>query len=667
MNEILIHFSLESPQEKNKNINIKVENKLNEKLMYKFFIGCNGVWKLLREFEYKNSFLWIPKEDGKYTIMVQAKSEDKKTGFDYIVRKDFIVGKSEEKLIDSIKLNKYYFKVGEKLNIKVRGKREGFLYRYWIRENFKWAIIKDYGPDENLSIALVNGGNNEILVECKGVDSDKEYDDFARVQFKVDDLEKVEIINFRSLSKELVVREEMIFQVDVRKEDERIVLYKFVKIHEDGYKECIQDYSTKRMITYTENEIGNYKLLCYVKDMYSLYEFDDRAILNFMVKRYKDIRVKEIITDKLSPQQINKNIILKPIVYGGEELLYKYVISGPEEKNTGFIQDNNFIWKPSLAGEYKIKLYVKDKSFNGKYEDKKDINFKIDEIKTNIISIDEVEIDKIDKILVGDELNVKVKASGGINFRYSFLIKRNGKEEKNIKYSKENIITFTPDNFGEYEIEIKVKERNSNSEYTAMKNINFKVHEFLPAQIEHILYPLKDFFICKDNIPIEVIATKGKDVLIKYIIRINDQKVEETDYVQSFKYEIAPRCAGLYKIEVYVKNKKSKERFDDKKEINLMIRDSLPITNTKLKSSENYSRINEPITFVAESSGGKDRIYEFYVKEKDEWRKVQSYSNKNYYSFIPFSQGKYNILVLCRSYHKKRAYEDYDMCKFVVR
>ena len=152
MNEILINFSLESPQEKNKNINIKVENKLNEKLMYKFFIGCNGIWKLLREFEYNNSFLWIPKEDGKYTIMVQGKYEDKKTGFDYISRRDFIIGKSEKKLIDSIQLNKHYFKVGEKLNIKVKGKKEDLLYRYWIRENFKWSIIKDYGAEESLSI-----------------------------------------------------------------------------------------------------------------------------------------------------------------------------------------------------------------------------------------------------------------------------------------------------------------------------------------------------------------------------------------------------------------------------------------------------------------------------------------------------------------------------------
>ena len=666
MNEILINFSLESPQEKNKNINIKVENKLNEKLMYKFFIGCNGIWKLLREFEYNNSFLWIPKEDGKYTIMVQGKYEDKKTGFDYISRRDFIIGKSEKKLIDSIQLNKHYFKVGEKLNIKVKGKKEYLLYRYWIRENFKWSIIKDYGAEESLSITLVNGGNNEILVECKAIDSDKDYDDFARAQFKVDKLEDVEIKDFRFLSKELVIGEELVFQVEVKKEEDRIVLYKFVKIHEDGYKECIQDYSNKRMISYVENKAGNYKLLCYVKDMYSLDEFDDRAILNFTVRKYKEVNIREITTDKLSPQKVNENILIKPIVDGGQDLLYKYVIQGPQEKNTGFIKDNNFLWNPILPGEYKIELYVKDKSFSGDYEDKKYVDFIVNQIKTNIINIDKIEMDKDEKMLIGEEGTIKVKVSGGMNFRYSFLIKRDGEKEKEIKYSKDNIIIFTPEKAGEYEVEIKVREKSSNKEYDAGKNINFKVYEFFPANIEYILYPPKDFFMCKDNIPIEVITTKEKDILVKYIIRINDQKVEETDYIKSFKYEIVPKCAGLYKIEVYAKNKKSKEKFDDKKEIKLMVRDSLPITNTKLKSSENYAKVNEAVTFIAESSGGKDKVYEFYIKYRDEWRKVQGYSSKNYYSFIPFSKGNYNILVLCRSYHKKISYEDYDMYKFVV-
>ena len=45
-----------------------------------------------------------------------------------------------------------------------------------------------------------------------------------------------------------------------------------------------------------------------------------------------------------------------------------------------------------------------------------------------------------------------------MNFRYSFLIKRDGEKEKEIKYSKDNII-FYPEKAGEYEVEIKVKEK----------------------------------------------------------------------------------------------------------------------------------------------------------------------------------------------------------------
>ena len=59
--------------------------------------------------------------------------------------------------------------------------------------------------------------------------------------------------------------------------------------------------------------------------------------------------------------------------------------------------------------------------------------------------------------------------------------------------------------------------------------------------------------------------------------------------------------------------------------------------------------------------------YEFYLMENNEWRKVQAYSRKHYYSFIPFIQGKYKILALAKSYYKNVNYEDYDEITFYVK
>ena len=53
--------------------------------------------------------------------------------------------------------------------------------------------------------------------------------------------------------------------------------------------------------------------------------------------------------------------------------------------------------------------------------------------------------------------------------------------------------------------------------------------------------------------------------------------------------------------------------------------------------------------------------------EKGNWVRVQAYSRKNYYTFFPFSQGDYKILVLSKSYYKKVNYEDYAYLEFKVK
>ena len=49
------------------------------------------------------------------------------------------------------------------------------------------------------------------------------------------------------------------------------------------------------------------------------------------------------------------------------------------------------------------------------------------------------------------------------------------------------------------------------------------------------------------------------------------------------------------------------------------------------------------------------------------WERVQAYSRKKYYSFIPFTAGKYKILALVKSFYKKVNYEDYDELSFEVK
>ena len=136
MNEMNIITNLESPQEKGKEITIKVENQIEKNLMYKFLIGSDGTWETIKDFSLDNYVVWKPIVDGKYIIMVQIKVPGSKNSIDYISRTDFIIGKCGEKLIKNIYLDKDDVKVGEKITVTAESDSASVLYRYWIYLKF---------------------------------------------------------------------------------------------------------------------------------------------------------------------------------------------------------------------------------------------------------------------------------------------------------------------------------------------------------------------------------------------------------------------------------------------------------------------------------------------------------------------------------------------------
>ncbi len=51
---------------------------------------------------------------------------------------------------------------------------------------------------------------------------------------------------------------------------------------------------------------------------------------------------------------------------------------------------------------------------------------------------------------------------------------------------------------------------------------------------------------------------------------------------------------------------------------------------------------------------------------KNQWVLAQDYSKKSFYTFVPFIEGEYRVLVLSKSFHKDNEYDDYDMITFNV-
>ena len=575
-------------------------------------------------------------------------------------------------IIADVVIDKEEIMVGEKCSIEVNTNNDGeYLYRFYLRKKDQWDIVRDYDTVNILRYTATEIGEKEFLIQCKRMESAENFEDYKTIKIKVIDTAKAEIVNFKCLNKSLIVGDKLgfIVETNIKKqlEENIVLLYKFYKISKDGKSVCIQDYSTKNDVYYRELESGNYRILCLVKSILSNKEYDDRAILVYNVKPYKDIKINSFVANLNSPQASETDIRFTSVVQGGSTLQYRYNVKGPIEEDTGFCDKDEFVWTPMEAGEYEVILYVKDINYKGEYEDIKKIAFTIEKKGKKPVKVLDIVIDKEKKIIAGETVNIMVNGEGGTQLQYAFRIRKDNKKVESIEYNRSNWINFMPKEVGEYEVEIMLKDKYSDKIYDAQTFINLKAMEYLPGEIDYIILPYKETYLIGDTIEFECIIQNTQSVLVKYETKINGHSIEQTEFSKNKKLRFIPKIAGKYTIEVYAKNLKCKGEFDSKKQITLHVSEAAPVIETKIITNRLEGKINEELTFEVISRGGKDVCYEFYLMENNNWRKVQAYSKKHYYSFMPFVPGKYNILALAKSYYKKVSYEDYDKITFYVK
>lgn len=667
MEELEIVFDKQSPQCKNQDINIKIKNYINKNLLYKFIIGHNGKWNILKDFSKEIFAVWSPKTDGIYTIMIQAVEENDSKAFSYMDKTDYIIGKLEKNLIKNLILNKKEVNVNEKISATAHSIVSDVVFRYKIKYGDEYLILKNYSTDNTVSWRPQKIGKQELIVECKRPSSKQEADSVEKVEYNVRPMDKVEIIDFKCLSDEMFVNREIMFKVDAMNNDNKMILYKFLKINSKGEVQCLQDYSNKRIISYVENEDGNFKLLCMVKDMYSKREFDDRAVIFYNIKKYKEVEVKSFAADVTSPQLINAQINLRAIVTGGKKILYRYLIDGNYSEDSGYSHNKDYVWKAKMPGIYKLKLMVKDESFEGNFEAYAEMDFMIEEIKKIPVKIKKIIQSKNENILKGEKINIDVEAEGGITLIYSFVVKRGESVIKRADYETCNRIDFVPEVSGDYKIEVNVKDKYSKKEFDCHSEVTIQVLDYIPAKINHIFPKVKDYYMVGEKININVITMNTKNTLVKYVIKLNGRKVEQIDFGLEKSYEIVPKCAGDYEIIIYSLNKDSYDKFDDKRIIKFPVRDAKPITEMTIRCDKELPKINEAVTFNLDCTGGKCVIYEFYIRRGSEWKLVQKYSRKSFYTFMPFEKGNYEILVFCKSqFYSEKSYEAYSIFEMKV-
>jgi hypothetical protein len=230
MNELNIEFNFDSPQKKFKEIIINVNERSGEKLLYKYMIGLNGRWRTLKNYSISKKAIWIPRQDGNYIIMIQAKKNDSNKPFDYITKCQYSIGEMNTELIEKIKLYKEQIFLGESISIEVESNKKDVLYRYIINQGEELITKTEYIKENVFTYFPEYIGNYTICVQCKNNKSNTEYDDIKKIKVEVIPKETYKIKSCVPLNTSLFIGDELRFKVELNKLFSDKPLYKFEKI-----------------------------------------------------------------------------------------------------------------------------------------------------------------------------------------------------------------------------------------------------------------------------------------------------------------------------------------------------------------------------------------------------------------------------------------------------
>ncbi len=73
------------------------------------------------------------------------------------------------------------------------------------------------------------------------------------------------------------------------------------------------------------------------------------------------------------------------------------------------------------------------------------------------------------------------------------------------------------------------------------------------AEIDYVFTFTKRIYLVGDLIELETIVQNTKNILLRYVTKINGHEVEDTGFIESKRLRVKPKCSGKYTFEIYAK------------------------------------------------------------------------------------------------------------------
>ena len=252
---------------------------------------------------------------------------------------------------------------------------------------------------------------------------------------------------------------------------------------------------------------------------------------------------------------------------------------------------------------------------------------------SELIKINSLDVNKETPTGVGTPLRWTVNAEG-TNLSYAWYIYKDGQYQQTIWYSGKNYLDWTPNQEGQYKVQVWVKDNAGNflTQFSSEQKV-----------ISILINSLKSDMTgpTEAGTAIRWIASaQGKGLTYAWYI-YKDGKYLDTVWYSSKSYlDWIPKESGKYKVQVWVKDIVGNylTQFSDEQEVTSIIMNSIKSNQTVPITA------GTTIRWTA-SAQGKGLAYAWYIYKDGKYLETIWYSSKNYLDWIPKEAGHYKVQV----------------------
>ncbi|MFN7252022.1 MAG: triple tyrosine motif-containing protein [Anaerobacillus sp.] len=156
------------------------------------------------------------------------------------------------------------------------------------------------------------------------------------------------------------------------------------------------------------------------------------------------------------------------------------------------------------------------------------------------------------------------------------------------------------------------------------------------------------------------------DTLYKFMVHDGKSWTTLNNFSKTNKIEWKPAKPGLYTLKVQVKNKHSKNSFDDEKEIlNFVVFEQAKVNSLKVhKVSPQPTKTT--LTISAQTNHKSDNIYKFSYYNGEKWVTIQDFSTKSKATWTPKKSGSYKIRVQVKHKLSKKKFDSEKIINYKI-